>query len=115
MEFNHLSSNRLPFWADTIFLWRCFMYVFLTDSEWFQLYAIQDKGFHKALMRSEFSWIDQDGKWQVNIYWLFPWAYSDSCGNPRFSDTAVKIRASWQGHAWFDKDVFLLEARQRRY
>ena len=90
------------------------MFELLTDQEFSQLDAIPDKAFHKALMRSEFSRI-VNGQRQINVYWLFPWAWSDDCGNRRYSATAVAVRAAWPAHTWFNRDNFLPEARQRRY
>ena len=91
------------------------MFVFLTYLEWLRLCAIRDKAFQKALMRPEFSRIGPNGRRQINVYWLFPWAWSDDCGNSRYSATAAAVRAAWPAYAWFSRNNFLPEARRRRY
>jgi len=91
------------------------MIEYVTNQVWMQLVAIQDRAFHRALMRPEFSWDGPNGQRQINIDWLFPWAWSDTSGNPRYSVTAVEIRKAWPDHILFNRDIFLPESRQRRY
>jgi hypothetical protein len=87
----------------------------VTDWTWLLLCAIPDRGFQKALLRPEFSRIGPNGQRQVNLFWLFAWAYSDSGGSFRCSATALAIRNAWPDHAWFNVRVFLQVARLRRY
>jgi len=86
-----------------------------TNTEWSKLFAIKDKGFKKALVRSEFSWVGPNGEMQVKTEWLFAWAYSDDCGNRRYSKVAAEIRDIWKGHTLYNKEIFLPEARRLRY
>ena len=87
----------------------------ITTQEWLRLTEIEDRTFQKALTHQEFARIDKNGKPEVNVHWLFPWAWSDENGNRRFSITAPAIRAAWPGYAKYDKDTFLPEARRLRY
>ncbi|MCL2184767.1 MAG: hypothetical protein FWB86_02775 [Treponema sp.] len=92
------------------------MNINVTDWTWAQLCAINDVAFHNALMRSEFSReVGQNRQRQINVYWLYPWAYSDECGNRRFSVVAAAIRAAWPDHEFFNLQIFLQVARERRY
>jgi hypothetical protein len=89
------------------------MYVSLTYQEFLMLEAIQDRAFQRAL--PEFSRIGANGQQEINVYWLFPWAWSDDSGNPRYAVTAAAVRAAWPAYAWFNINNFLTEARRRRY
>jgi len=91
------------------------MYVDLSLQEWLLLSSFNDKAFQKALRHPEFSRIGPNGQRQINVYWLFPWAWSDESGNARYSFIAAAIRAAWPAHAWFNRDIFLPEARRLRY
>ena len=91
------------------------MWVLITQQEWNQLCAIVDRAFQKALRRPEFSRIGLDGQRQINVFWLFPWAWSDECGNARYSVTAAAIRSAWLAHTWYNREIFLPEARRLRY
>jgi hypothetical protein len=91
------------------------MFLPLTFQVWLALVAIPDRAFQKALMRPEFSRVGQNGHREVNLFWIFPWAWSDDSGNPRYSATARAIREAWSAHSWFNKEHFLPEARRQRY
>jgi hypothetical protein len=89
------------------------MFVDFTDHVWLALEAIQDRGFQRGF--PQFSRIGPNGQRQINVYWLYPWALSDECGNPRFFVTAVAIRTAWPDYAQYNQEIFLPEARRRRY
>ena len=91
------------------------MYVDVTYQVWLLLFAIPDKAFQKALVRPEFSRVGPNGQRQINIYWLFPWAWSDDSGNLRYSYTAPAVRTAWPDYDLYDKDKFLQKARDLRY
>jgi hypothetical protein len=91
------------------------MFVDLTQQMWLSLCFINDRAFQKALRRPEFSRTGKNGQRQINVFWLFPWAWSDVCGNARYFVIAAAIRAAWPAHAWFNRDIFLPEARRQRY
>ena len=91
------------------------MFESVTNLEWLRFGAIQDRALQKALKRPEFVRIGSNGQREINIFWLYPWAWSDDSENPRFSATAVAVRAAWPAHARYNKENFLPEARRRRY
>jgi hypothetical protein len=89
------------------------MFELITNQTWRLLCAIPDRAFQRALLRPEFSRDGLNGR-EINVYWLYPWALSDECGNPRYSATAVAVRDAWPAHTRYNIG-FLQEARQLRY